>query len=494
MRKRLLVVASVLIFGAGVLVFVAMRPSVRARALMKQSRVALHRCDTSVYGRDALCGTYEVYEHRVARSGRKIPLNIVVRPASGRNPFPDPVFWLDGGPGAAATEMAKAGDKGFLEVLRGERDIVYVDQRGTGKSNGLFCNLGGDPSNLTAYFGDLFPLDKVRTCREKLQRVANLKLYTTPIAMDDLDEIRSALGYEKINLVAGSYGTIAAMVYVRQHEENVRAVYLAGVGSPMRQPLLFVAKAAQNALHLTIDDCAHDSECRAAFPSLDKEFAAVIARFNSGPVHVELPNISGKGTQTVSMTRGAFVERLRPLLSTTETQRWLPLIIHRAYLNDYRPFAIVAIGGRGRIATAFGMSMTVTCSEGVLFITEKDIENETRGTFVGEYRIRAHIAACSDWPRGDIPATYNEPVRSSIPVLMISGEVDGSVPPDLGESMLKTLEHGRQIRIRYYGHQITGGCVVELMRRFIHDGSADGVDASCVDQIRRPTWAFEMPK
>src|SRR5215831_6539190 len=184
MRKRLLVIASVLILGAGVLVFVAMRPSVRARALMKQSNVALHRCGTSVYGRDALCGTYEVYEDRVARSGRKIPLNIVVRPASGSNPVPDPVFWLDGGPGAAATELAKVGDNG-LEVLRGERDIVYVDQRGTGKSNGLFCNLGG--------FGDVFPLDEVRTCREKLQRVANLKLYTTPIAMDDLDEIRSTL-------------------------------------------------------------------------------------------------------------------------------------------------------------------------------------------------------------------------------------------------------------------------------------------------------------
>jgi pimeloyl-ACP methyl ester carboxylesterase len=447
---------------------------------MKQSRVALHRCDTSVYGRDALCGTYEVYEDRLARSGRKIPLNIVVQPASGRNPVPDPVFWLAGGPGGAATEMAKVGDEDPLEVLRGVRDIVYVDQRGTGKSNGLFCNLDGG----------VVPLDEVRTCREKLQRVANLKLYTTPIAMDDLDEIRSALGYQKINLVAVSYGTIAAMVYVRQHEENVRAVYLAGVGSPMRQPLLFVAKAAQNALDLTIDDCVHDTECGAAFPSLDKEFAAVIARFNSGPVHVELPNISGKGTQTVSMTRGDFVGRLRPLLSTTEAQRWLPLVIHRAYLNDYRPLAIVA--GRGRVAA--GMFMTVTCSEGVPFITEKDIENETRGTLVGDYAVRARVAACSDWPRGEIPATYNDPVCSSIPVLMISGELDGLVPPGLGESMLKTLEHGRQIRIRYYGHQMTSGCVLGLMRRFIHDGSADGVDASCVDQIRRPTWAFEMPK
>jgi hypothetical protein len=140
------------------------------------------------------------------------------------------------------------------------------------------------------------------------------------------------------------------------------------------------------------------------------------------------------------------------------------------------------------------MSMSVLCSEGVPFITEKEIENETRGTFLGESQIRQNIAACSDWPRGEIPATYNEPVRSSIPVLMISGEVDGAVPPGLGESMLKTLEHGRQIRIRYYGHEMSGGCVLGLMRRFIHDGTADGVDASCVDQIRRPKWAYDMPK
>src|SRR5262249_2768157 len=155
-----------------------------------------------------------------------------------------------------------------------------------------------------------------RQCREKLEKIANLKLYTTPIAMDDLDEVRDALGYDKIDIVAASYGTVAAQVYMRQHHDHVRAVFLVGVANTaVKQPLPF-AQAAQHALDLLYVDCAADETCNKNYPDLKKEFQTVLARFDKGPVTAELINPATKQKQSIKITRENFVERIRLLLYT----------------------------------------------------------------------------------------------------------------------------------------------------------------------------------
>jgi pimeloyl-ACP methyl ester carboxylesterase len=401
---------------------------------------------------EALCGKFEVFEDRASRTGRKIPLNLVVLPALDREHAPDPVFWLHGGPGAAATDAVGAtGAGGFLESLRRQHDLVFVDQRGTGVSNGLKCDLGDSPTDLQAFFGPLFPADQVRKCRAELEGRANLKLYTTPIAMDDLDEVRAALGYDKINLVAASYGTIAALVYMRQHPAHLRAVFLAGVANTnIRQPLPFAA-GAQHAMELLFKDCTADPVCGKAFPNLKDEFAAVLAKFDRGPVTAELINPGNQQKERVRIVRENFVERIRLLLYTATFGRFVPLIIHHAFANDYIPFETLAVQYNPGGILARGMYLTTTCSESVPFITEQDILKATKGTFVGDARVRAHIRACREWVRGDVPASFVEPVRSRLPVLMISGELDASTPPWLGAEALATLPHARQVKIRYYG-------------------------------------------
>jgi pimeloyl-ACP methyl ester carboxylesterase len=441
------------------------------------------------------CGRYEVYEDRATRTGRRISLNIVVVPALNATPAKDPVFWLHGGPGAAATQTASAAARGaFLGKLREDRDLVFVDQRGTGESNPLLCDIGDDPADLQQFVGPLLPAEKVRQCREKLEKGSNLALYTTPIAMDDLDEVRAALGYDKINLVAASYGTIAALVYMRQHPDHLRSVFLLGVANTnIRQPLPFAA-GAQRAMDLLFEDCAADKECRAAFPNLEKEFAAVLARFDHGPVTAQLFNLTTRQAQQVSIARGNFVERIRLLLYTTTFARFVPLIIHRAFAGDYLPFETLAVRYNPGSILARGMYLTVTCSESVPFITPQDIVTQTRGTFVGDYRVRVHIAACKEWPRGNIPPSYIDPVKSNIPVLMISGELDASTPSWLGKEALKTLPNGRQVDIRYYGHQVDSPCIWNVMSEFISRGSAKELDTTCTREIRRPPFATELPK
>jgi pimeloyl-ACP methyl ester carboxylesterase len=403
------------------------------------------------------------------------------------------VFWLHGGPGAAASQTVPAAKGGFLEPLRQDRDLVFVDQRGTGESNGLKCDIGDDPSDLKTFFGPLFPLTKIHECREKLSATANLKLYTTPIAMDDLDEVRSALGYENINLVAASYGTIAALVYMRRHSDHLRAVFLAGVANTnIRQPLLFPA-AAEHAMDLLFDDCAADAVCGKSFPNLKTEFTTVLARFKTGPVTAQLIDPATKQTVTARIERSSFVERIRLLLYTTTFARFVPLIIHRAFENDYLPFEELSIQYNPGSIIARGMYLTVTCSEGVPFITEADTL-KTKATFVGDDRVRSHIAACKAWPRGDIGASYINPVRSSVPVLMISGELDGSTPPSLGAEAIRYLSNGRQVKIRYYGHQLDSPCVWKILSDFIGAGTSEKLDTSCTEKIRRPPFATELPR
>lgn len=471
------------------------RRQTNATGQLAQTRVPLELCKSLPVNVDAtlLCGTYDVYEDRAAKSGRKISLNIAVLPARGSTPRADPVFWLDGGPGAPATKVVGLARNGFLSVFRDDHDLVFVDQRGTGESNGLNCDIGDDPGNLEIFFGRLFPPELIRACREKLQNSADVRFYTTSIAMDDLDEVREALGYGKINIVAASYGTIAAQVFMRQHHDSVRSVFLVGVATPgVKQPLLF-ARAAQHALDLLFVDCAADQVCNSAFPNLKAESGAVLSRFDRGPVEVKLINPATKSIETVRLSRENYVERLRFLLYTTTFARFIPYIIHKAYEGDFLPFEAISVRYNPGGSLARGMYLTVTCAEGVPFISKQEIVSEAKGTFVGETRVRAHIEACKEWPRVNVPKSFIDPVTSDLPVMMFSGEVDGSSPPWFGKSAMKHLPNGEQILVRYYGHQLNSPCMWEIMRKFVDAASVRGIDTSCTEKIRRPPFATEIP-
>jgi pimeloyl-ACP methyl ester carboxylesterase len=492
-KKRIIAPVSVLLGWACLAVLISCSSvCFSAAASSPSSRLALHPCELPGVKGDVRCGTYEVFEDRSAKSGRTIKLKLVVLKALGSKPAPDAIFLLHGGPGAPATGLVELA-KGILGPVRQDHDLVFVDQRGTGGSNPLTCDIADDAKDLTSFFGDILPPDKVRACREKLQAHADLRLYTTPIAMDDLDEVRAALGYDKIDLAGISYGSIASQVYMRQHPEHVRSVFLVGVATPnIKQPLLF-PRSAQHAMDLLFADCTADETCHNAFPRLQEEFGVVLSRFDKGPLPVELIDPVSKKRVQVKLSRSSFVEGIRLAMYSTFSQQFIPKIIHQAYENDYVPFEVAAVHLSPGADVARGVYFTITCSEGVPFITEKELADETKNTYVGPERVERHIAACKDWPKGNIAPSYIEPVKSDLPVLMISGEVDGSSPTWFGESALKFLPNGRQLKIRYLGHQFEGKCLRDIFTSFIKEGSAKNLDASCTEKIRRPPFATQFP-
>jgi len=460
----------------------------------KPRRIDLRPCDLTGIPGGGRCGTLEVYENRVAKTGRRIALNLIVIPAVGHASAAEPVFWLEGGPGGAATQAIGPVSQQYLRGLRRDHDLVFVDQRGTGKSSPLICDLGDSPTDLDRYFGPLLPRDLVRACRERLERTADLTQYTTSIAADDLDDVREALGFQEINIAGASYGTRVALVYMRRHPAHVRSAFLVGVApTDFELPLPF-ARAAQHALDLTLSDCAVDQSCHAAFPEAKHEFEAVLARFERGQLRVEMTDPATDRKRAVALWRESYVEHLRLLLYTTFGARLVPVVVHQAFLGNFVPFETAAIQFNVGGGLARGMYLSVTCSEDVPFITEKQIAQETRGTFLGDQRIRAHLAACTEWPRAAVPAGFHDPVKSDVPTVLYSGEADGSTPPWIAEAAARFLSRGRLIQVPHTGHQIAGPCAWDLMRDFIGHPSARDLDASCAAGTKRPPFATEVPQ
>jgi pimeloyl-ACP methyl ester carboxylesterase len=460
------------------------------------SRVDLRPCRFPNHRSELLCGRYSVFEDRVTRSGRTISLNIVVAPAESRNAAPDPVFFLAGGPGQGAARLGVSADDSLMRELRRERALVFIDLRGTGNSHPLQCSVTADRASAQRYFADVFEPEAIRACRAALEPIADLRYYTTPLAMEDVEEVRAALGYRKINLYGVSYGTLAALQYLRLHGEHVRSAVLAGVSTPATKlPLLF-AKAAHDAMERLIIDCAGDESCRAAFPNLGNDFRTVLEAVDKGPVTFEITNPVSKIPQQVRLSRGVFVERLRLMLYDHSTSSLVPLVIHRAALGDWAPFGKVVIGSRfsAASAVALGIYLTVTCSESIPLITEEELIHETSRTFLRDERTRRHQQACREWPRGEIAPEYYRPIASEVPILMLSGDLDPATPAEFARQAIASLANGRQITLRNTPHHYRSGCATNLITQFIVQGSPQELDATCAERLRRPRFLTELPE
>jgi pimeloyl-ACP methyl ester carboxylesterase len=446
------------------------------------SIVAPYACHVPGVQRDARCATYQVWEDREKKSGRRIGLNVVILPALGSEPVPDPLFILHGGPGAAATAMAPAFSR--YEALRAHRDIVMIDQRGTGNSNPLNCDLYGAPPDLQRVVGESFPLDAVRACRERLGKIADLRLYTTAIGMDDVDEVRQWLGYNKINIWGGSYGTVAAQVYLRRHPATVRAIVLLAVAPVDELIPLHHAWAGQRAVDIILNKCVADTDCAAAFPRVRGEFLAILARVRRG-VNVTVRDASA--TDVVRPSISGFAEGIRHSLYADDG-RSLPKLIHLAAEGDLAPLLQKGIDAEIGLhgVLAMGMNLSVTCAEDIPYIDDATLARETAGTFLGDLRVKEQRAACAEWPRGAVPADVHQLVHSNVPVLLLSGERDSVTPPAFAERVAKGLPNSLHVVFPEASHGNFGSCGLNMWIDFIARGTVKGLDTSCAAE-QKPT-------
>lgn len=459
----------------------------------------LRPCEIPGVPPQAFRGTFEVWENRAAQAGRKIGLNVVVVAATGKERAPDALFYISGGPGDPATESAGM-VAAELASVRARRDFVFIDQRGSGGSHPLNIDLYGPPTNLQSYLGDAFPVDAVRKARATLESDADLTLYTTPIAMDDLDEVRAALGYERIDLYGTSYGTRAAMIYMRSHPDRVRAVVMEGV-DPVNDPVpLHFPKAAQRALDGIIEECSGDPSCHAAFPNLAGELTQVLDKLSSGPASARILHPVTGDVVTVTLSRNALIEALRYLMYNASTAGHIPSLIHEAAQGRFEALAEMALFGRMRVIGKIGMGMylSIICAEDLPQIQPGEGEREAAGTYLGEYALRQRRAACDCWARAPIPSSYSEPVVSDAPVLLLSGALDPVTPPSNGDEVAKHLKNSLHIVVPHGGHSYEGlvgaECVNKLLCDFIERADPKALDTACVATVKRGPFVVTPPQ
>lgn len=449
--------------------------------------VKLTPCHVEGVKEEVRCGVYNVFENRRTRTGRTLPLKIVLIPA--RHPHSDqaPIFYMAGGPGEAATELAG------LVIGWGDaddHDVVLVDERGTGDGHRLDCKTPESDNNLEGYLNGPFDPVAARTCRDELSRKHDLSQYTTPNFADDIDEIRAVMGYDKINLNGGSFGTYAAQIYMRRHGEHVRSAYLASMVTLAERVPLQHARGAQRGLDRLFQDCDEDAACHAAYPRLREDFVAVLNKIRERPVTTFVKHpITGAKTE-LQLTERAFADAVRVMMY--HTPRDVPFLIEQASAGDFSTFAEAGLRANRDIYSGgrMGLHYCITCNEFVSRIKPEDIEPATRGSFLGSWRVKNQMAACKEWPKTELPSDYFEPFRVEPPALVVSGATDPTFTPDWSE-VKSILPNAIQVLVPGGGHTPENDCVRSIRHAFFQAGTTKGLDTSCMTKVQGAP--FKLP-
>lgn len=451
-----------------------------------------HSCPQAlIVASGARCGTVVVFENRLSPGGRTVELNVIVLAATSKPAAKDAIFGIAGGPGQPTADQNGLGFASIAGDAHATRDVVLVDQRGTGGSHPLQCTIypGADT---TRYFGPDWPADVFNRCAQRLSAIADLSQYITDNAADDLDDVRAALGYDSVDLIGASYGTAVALDYMRRHPQRVRSAVFDGVvATDSKGPLLY-AKAAQAAVDALFSDCAADAACHSAYQNPRADLDAVLSKLSHGPVSATVTDPLTKAEFPVQIGSETWVSTVQYALYDTSKSGALLKMIHQAANGDFNPSADMTAEVRGNLSTGiyWGAAMSVACPEEVNTIDPSEIDGATRGSFFGDYRVRAEIAACAVWPHATVDPGFFHPVRSNAPVLMLTGGIDPSTPVGESARIQRYLPHALNAVFPRSTDPAQTQCGTKLVAAFIAAGSANGLDTSCASRVARPPFAL----
>jgi pimeloyl-ACP methyl ester carboxylesterase len=435
---------------------------------------------------EAQCTTLAVPENPEDPASRKIDLAIAWVPTDNSAGPEDPLFMLAGGPGQSARESYPQLHQAFREI-RKNRHVILVDQRGTGESNRLVCKNAQGESAVVESQADEDPAawrDFAKRCRDELGERADLRFYGTTNAIADLDAVRQAIGVQRINLLGISYGTRVAQQYMRRYPEHTRSVVLDSV---VPNTLALGAEHARNledALDLHFAQCTQDPACAKQFGSPREDLNALLAELRAKPRPVRFRDpLSGENREG-ELTPGHVAIVARMYAYAPPLAAMLPLTLHQAAQGDAAPLMAQAemISGSLSQQIMHGMQLSVMCSEDVDRIQADPID-ATR--LLGAVLIEASRAQCEVWPRGAVPADFNEPVKSDIPTLLLSGEFDPVTPPRYGEEVAQGLSNARHLVLRGQGHSLSGvGCMPRVLGDFVEKAQPAELDVACLDSLK----------
>lgn len=451
-----------------------------------------------VQGRNVDCGYLVVPEQRDRSDSRTIRLAVAIFHPEGGATRPDPVVYLSGGPGGSALETLRYDFEGaFGAVLATGRDVIVYDQRGVGRSEpALDCpgveSLGWEVADREIAGRALTPADitdlyviAFDRCAAELREQADLTAYHSAASAADLVALRRALGYDELNLWAASYGTRLALTLMRDHPDGIRAVLLDSVYPPDVDLLTEGPGNAQRAFDRFFASCEANTVCSATYPDLRGTFDAVVAQLNADPATRPITNTwTGESVPAV-LTGDSMVGLVFQVLYDSELRLALPRLIAGAHAGEFDELDVFrsALASRGS-AMSVGMTYAVQCREEFAFSSEAAFAEALAAhpAFAGLYAIAGGMAfrVCESWGAGAAPPLENEPVRSDIPALLLSGAFDPVTPPRWATHAAETLSRATAYEIPWAGHgpSLSPGCAQDTWLAFLAD-PAQAPDNAC---------------
>ncbi|HSZ09778.1 MAG TPA: alpha/beta hydrolase [Steroidobacteraceae bacterium] len=429
----------------------------------------------------ARCGSLRVPEDREHPADRSIELKVAVVPALNRRSTAAPMFLLAGGPGQSAVQVYVALNGAFARINRNHA-VVLLDQRGTGSSSPQICEYPEEWQQPA----DPMPALRKATAECLAKLGPRVRFYTTSIAVQDLEDIRAALGFPQIDLYGASYGTRVAEHYMRRHPARVHAVILDGVTYPEQVIGVETPQDGEQALNLIVARCRQAPDCAAVYPDLQQDLESLLRQFGPQKVMVTIDDPNSGLPLEIEFNHKILGSALRFLSYSAMQASLLPALIHQAAHGKLRPMASQAIMNARQIGDqlANGMQYSVICSEDEPFFAAANIDRAAMAkTYQGTELVDALHEICKLWPRGPVDADLHAPLHSDIPTLLLSGEADPVTPPADAERASVGLAHHRHLILKGEGHgQLNTGCVPKLMADFLDSAAPENLDATCLEQ------------
>ena len=431
----------------------------------------------------ARCGTLLRPENPADPGSPEIELRVAVVPALNLSPENDPVVPIAGGPGQGSVEFYAAME-GAFEPLRRNRDILLVDQRGTGASARMDCPIDDD----AILFETELSLDDtiafIDACLEALPH--DPRYFTTSVAVTDLEAVRKALGYTTLNLYGVSYGTRVAQHFARRYPDSTRTVVIDGVVPPQIALGPEIATESQKAIDNILARCVGDAACNERFPGIETTFARIVAELREAPVEISVPHPNTGRMEQITFGEGQLAGAVRLLAYNPTSIALLPLFIHEAGNGNWAPlgaqFMMIAL--QMSDALALGMHNAVMCTEDMPFLDQTTIDFDgIEASYMGSFQLETLEAICATWPAGPIDPEFKAPVASDLPFLLLSGDADPITPPRYAELAAVDLSNATHLIGKHQGHgQIAVGCTGRVVADFVAAADPDGLDTACMER------------
>ena len=436
---------------------------------------------------DAQCARWQRPLDATNPDGEQIELFVARIESAAPNPAADAFTLINGGPGAASTELYVDLAPVF-EAIRRERDIVLIDQRGTGRSTALRCpELEDAAQHLSSRTSDTAQIDTfTRECLDNLTH--DPRFFTTTQAVADLDDLRAALDYDALTLYGVSYGTRVVQHYARRHPERTRALIIDGVLPPPLAMGPMVSRNAQRTFDLLLAACAEQPQCNERFPNLKADFTRLQSQLTAAPVELSLPHPNTGVAQAFTLTWEQVALVVRLMSYAPETQSLLPISIDQAANEqNYLPLAAQAVRLQSQLGDTmnYGMHNAVVCTEDIPFLSERERDpSRLTDTYLGADQLNVLLTMCNRWPQGEYDPDIKDDFTTDRPTLVLSGELDPITPPEYGAEVAAALPNALHIVARGQGHGVLArGCIPRLIARFVEDASLDDLDTSCTERL-----------